>query len=157
MLKRAYFRRDSEPATDRIDKERGTVLLLFPTAIFVVVVMGAIAVDVSLSRVRANELGSVAASAANDALASIDVPALRNGEGFTFDYAKAVDIVKSSVRAGPLPKANVTAVTIDRDPQGRSRISVTLTLVVDFVIAQALPGGLNSTTITRTRSVTILG
>jgi hypothetical protein len=34
---------------------------------------------------------------------------------------------------------------------------VTLRLEVDFIMAPALPGDLDSTTITRTRSVSILG
>jgi hypothetical protein len=43
--------------------------------------------------------------------------------------------------------------TSDAIPQLR----VTLRLEVDFIMAPALPGDLDSTTITRTRSVSILG
>lgn len=137
--------------------DRGTVLLLFPAAVLVMIVLGALVIDVSLSQVRARELESVAASAANDALGALDTNELRTTGTVRFDTVRAETIVAEAVAAGPLPNARVDAVTLvgvgGPDPQ----ISVSLTLVVDLVMAPALPGDIGSTTITRTRSVSILG
>ena len=58
--------------------EQGTVLLLFPAAALIMIVLGAMVIDVSLSQVRARELESVASSAANDALGALDVHHLRS-------------------------------------------------------------------------------
>ena len=135
----------------------GTVLLLFPAAALVMIVLGALVIDVSLSQVRARELESVAASAANDALAALDVDALRTNSEIRFDIDRAHAIVATAVAAGPLPSASVDIVTVTGMNTPRPEISVTLTLVVEFVMAPALPGDLGSTTVTRTATVSILG
>lgn len=141
----------SVPACDR-----GTVLLLFPAAALIMVVLGALVVDVTLSQVRARELEAVASSAANDALGALDVEHLRSTGEIRIDDGRAAEIVLASVAAGPLPDATVDAVTIT-SAGGRPVIAVTLTLVVELVMAPALPGDLDSTTITRTRTATVLG
>lgn len=137
--------------------DRGTVLLMFPAAMLIVLILGGIAIDVGLSQVRARELQSVAASSANDALASLDIVALRNDGEIRFDHARAHLIVAESVAAGPLPSATIDFVGIQADALGRPEFVVTLSLDVDLVIAPALPGDLETTRITRTESVTILG
>ena len=143
---------DLRPHTDR-----GTVLLLFPAAVFVMIVLGALVIDVSLSQVRARELESVAASAANDALAALDVNALRSTGEIQFDLAHAETIVAEAIATGPLPDATIDTVTITGLGGPGPEIAVKLTLQVDLVMAPALPGDIGSTTITRTRSVSILG
>ncbi len=137
--------------------ERGTVLLMFPAAMLIMVVLGAIVIDVGLSQVRGRELEAVAASAANDALGSLDVQQLRTDGTIRLDQPRAVAIARAAVAAGPLPEAVVTDVVITSDPLGRPEIAVTLELEVALVIAPALPGDLEVTTIRRTASVTILG
>jgi len=73
-------------------------------------------------------------------------------EGPTTSY-----LVAAAVAAGPLPSASVDIVTVTGMNTPRPEISVTLTLVVEFVMAPALPGDLGSTTVTRTATVSILG
>ena len=137
--------------------ERGTVLLMFPAAMLIMVVLGAIVIDVGLSQVRARELESVAASAANDALGSLDIRRLRTDGMILLDQPRAVAIAEAAVAAGPLADAVVTDVAITTDPLGRLEIAVTVALEVRLMIAPALPGDLEVTTISRTSSVTILG
>jgi len=137
--------------------DRGTVLLLFPAAMLIVLVLGGLAIDVGLSHVRARELQSVAASSANDALASLDVNALRTDGRIQFDQARAHAIVAESIAAGPLPGAAIDFIGIRTDTIGRPEFVVTLSLDVELVIAPALPGDLETTHITRTESATILG
>ncbi len=137
--------------------ECGTVLLMFPAAALIMIVLGAIAVDVSLSQVRARELEMVAASAANDALGALDVEHLRATSEIRFDPALAKTIVTESVATGPLPSADIRSITITDLGGATPQIAVTLTLVVELIMSPALPGGIGSTTITRTRTVSILG
>ena len=139
-----------------LSEDRGTVLMLFPAAFLVMIVLGALVVDVSLSQVRATELDAVAASAANDALAALDLQRLRaTGEALIEPDAGA-RITQESIANGALPDARLVAVSVDYGG-GVPVLSVTLELEVDFVMAPALPNGLDSTTITRTKSVSILG
>ncbi len=139
------------------DRARGTVLLMFPAAVMIMLVLGAIVLDVGLSQVRARELQAVADSAANDTLAALDIAALRDGRPPSLDPARARVIVAQAVAAGPLPKATIQAVDIGNDAAGRITVDVRLSLRVELVIAPALPGDIRSTTITRTGRVTVIG
>lgn len=139
-----------------MDRDRGTVLLLFPVAVLVMFVLGAIVIDVSLSRLRGRELEAVAASAANDALAALDVAALRSGEGIIISETDARAVVAASVGAGPLPAAQISDVAIARDAENRTVIDVTLRLDVDLVMAPAI-GDLGTVTLERTERAVILG
>jgi len=53
--------------------------------------------------------------------------------------------------------AEIVDVVVVGNGDSIPQLHVTLRLEVDFVMAPALPGDLDSTTITRTRSVSILG
>ncbi|MEK9526334.1 MAG: hypothetical protein VWZ83_07985 [Acidimicrobiaceae bacterium] len=66
-------------------------------------------------------------------------------------------IVAESIASGPLPGAEIIDVVVVGTSDAIPQLRVTLRLEVDFVMAPALPGDLDSTTITRTRSVSILG
>ena len=137
--------------------DRGTVLLLFPAAFLIMIVLGAIVVDVGLSHVRARELEAVASSAANDALAALDLETLRASGELRVDLVRAERIVEDAVANGTLADAVVIAVDVGANGAGDPQLEVTLQLEVEFIMAPALPGGLDSTTITRTRTASILG
>ena len=136
--------------------DEGTILLIFPAALLIMFLLGAIVVDVALTQTRARELEAVAGSAANDALAALDIGALRDGRGVVIDEPAARARVLASVASGSLPAAVVEQVVISRDPQGRAVVAVTLRLDVDLVMAPAV-GGLGDVTIRRTERATILG
>ena len=115
-------------------------MLLFPAAVLCVMVLAAITIDLGLLQVRVQQLRSVAASAANDALGALDVDTLRDTGTISFDLAEARQIVADAVAAGPLPDASVDGVTITARPADRWEIAVTLSLVVEPVIAPAIGG-----------------
>ncbi len=146
----------SSPGAARTRSERGTILLMFPAAVMIMLVLGAIVLDVGLSQVRGRELQAVADSAANDSLAALDIPALRAGEPPRLDPTRARVIVAQAVAAGPLPDATILAVDIGTDNAGRITVTVQLSLRVDLMIAPVLPGSLRSTTITKTGRVVVL-
>lgn len=139
-----------------VERERGTVLLLFPAAILIMFVLGAIVIDVGLTHVRGDELEAVAGSAANDALGGLDVVSLRAGRGVRIDDERATALARAGIAAGVLPEAELVDLTVDIDGQGRTVISVTLELTVDLIMAPAI-GDLGSVTLRRTGSATILG
>jgi type II secretory pathway pseudopilin PulG len=142
---------------DRVGgRERGTILLIFPAAVLVMFLLGAIVIDVALTQVRGRELEAVAGSAANDALAALDVAALREGRGVVIDEGTARARVAAAVANGPLPQAVTEQVTISVDPQGRTVIAVTLRLDVELVMAPAV-GSIGEVSLRRTERATILG
>ncbi len=127
-----------------------------PAAVLIMLVLAALALDAGLSAVRARELRAVAASAANDSLAALDIVALRSTGELTIDGDRAVEIVTEAVARGPLPEATVEAVTIGSDPLGRPEITVRLGLDVDLIVAPALPGASERVHISATESVLIV-
>jgi len=139
-----------------VARERGTILLIFPAAVLVMFLLGAIVVDVALTQVRGRELEAVAGSAANDALAALDLVALRSGRGVVIDEPRARARVAAAVASGPLPEAVTERVTISLDSQGRTVIAVTLRLDVALVMAPAV-GSIGDITLRRTERATILG
>jgi hypothetical protein len=132
------------------------VLLLMPAAVMIMLVLGAIALDVGLSAVRARELRAVAASSANDTLAALDVAALRVDGVVVIDHSRAVEIVAEAIENGPLPDATIESVIIGEDPLGRPEITVQLGLDVDLIIAPALPGAPSRIHVSATERVLIV-
>jgi hypothetical protein len=147
---------DQPRPNDRGRNDRGTVLLLMPAAVMIMLVLGAIAVDIGLSAVRARELRAVAASSANDSLAALDVTALRTDGQLVLDPATATQIVAEAVARGPLPQATIELVSIGQDPLGRPEITVQLGLEVDLIIAPALPGAPTSIHVSATEHAVIV-
>ncbi len=129
---------------------RGTVLLMFPAALMVMVVLGAVVVDVGYTTIRGRELRAVAASAANDSLAALDIVELRTTGETVIDGAAARRIVSEAIASGPLPDARIVDVVIDR-----FEISVTLALDLDLVMAPAL-GDLTRVTLVRTERAAVV-
>lgn len=132
------------------------MLFLFPSAVLIMALLGAMVVDVALAQTRGRELAGVAGSAANDALAALDIGALRNGDGIVVDHADALRHVERTVARGPLPEATVDEVRVDVDTSGRTVIEVTLRLEVDLVMAPAV-GSFDRITLVRTERAVLLG
>ena len=136
--------------------DRGSVLLLFPASFMVMLVLGAVVLDLGLVQVRARELHAVASSAANDALAALDQQALRDHGIVELDGERVRQLTVEAVAAGPLPHAAVVDITTGRDAMGRLEISVTLRIVEELVITPALPGTPHTVTLTRTGTAVVL-
>ncbi len=122
------------------DTERGSVLMLFPAAVLVVLVLAAITIDSGLVLIRVQELRHVAASAANDAAAAVDVDALRSTGDISFDQQRAHALAEASLASGALPQANLESLTITQRSANRWQIQVTVSARIDLVLAPALPG-----------------
>ena len=84
----------------RPSRDRGSVLMLMPAAVLIVMVLGAIAVDLTAVRLGQRELIAAAGDAANDAVTiGLDEAALRAGEGYRIDAARAEGAVLDALAA----------------------------------------------------------
>jgi hypothetical protein len=118
-------------------RERGSVLMLMPAAILVMLVLGSIVVDFALVGVRQRALPTAAAAAANDAAtAALSADALRAGDT-AVDPDRAEQIVLGSIAAHGLHLSGPPIVTVGDD--GRT-VTVRLAAAYDYVFAGALPG-----------------
>lgn len=122
---------------DRSD--RGSALMLMPAAVLVMLVLGAITVDLAVVRLGQRELIAAATDAANDAATvGLDQGELRAGRGYVLDPARAEAAVLASLDAkGLLDRlAAPPEVTVTAD----GTVEVRLVRRVPHVFAKALPG-----------------
>jgi hypothetical protein len=123
-------------------RERGSVLLLVPAGVLIVLVLASIAVDFALAFMGEREVASLASHAANDAVAAaLDEEHLRA----TGDYRLDPDLVRRVVEA----TIDASSTEVDLEPpvveivdvDGEPAVRVTLTGHVDYLFAPSLPGG----------------
>lgn len=129
----------------RAGRDTGSTLMLMPAAVLVVLVLAAIAVDLSAVQLGRRELVHAAASAANDAVgAGLDEDRLRRGEGYRLDRRRVERAVIESLAAQRVldDLTAPPAVTIDG-----ATVTVTLQGRVGHVFARALPGAPDHTSV----------
>jgi uncharacterized membrane protein len=127
----------SPPAADRRG-ERGSVLLLFPAAALVMLVLAAIAVDLGLVHVRQRELWSLADAAANDAAGyGVDPLLLRTTGEVRIDPTRAASAAADATVASGVSGVRIAEVVVH--PDG-TEVTVALERESERVIGRALPG-----------------
>jgi len=131
--------------------EDGNVLLLFPAAVLVLVILGALAVDFSIVYLGEREAADLAAALANDAASALDEVAFygaadEDGSGaggsdgeFRLDEDRAAALIAARVDARQGDRFTVVGqprLSLD----GATRLRVTVTAEVPLVFSRALPG-----------------
>jgi uncharacterized membrane protein len=139
--------RNRAPARPR--RERGSVLILVPALVLVVLILGAIAVDSAVAYLGHRELQDFSTSVAQQvATATLSQASFyENGGAVEIDETKAAAIISQAVQAqnatGGLTHLTVAPPTFP-DPQ---TVVIRATATVDNVFAPAV-GGHATTTIT---------
>ena len=126
--------------------DRSSVLMLMPAAILVVFLLAAIAFDLSLLFLRQRQASSVAVDVANDlASAAFDEDSFRSTGEFELDPDRADELGRAFVGAsdlgGEVERVQVQVI-------GPDRVEVRLTVRVDYVFADAIPGAADGSTVT---------
>lgn len=131
---------------------RGSVLMLMPAAVLVVLLLGAIAFDMSLVFLRQRQASTVVVDVAND-LASVafDEAAFRATGRFELDGHRAralgLALLDQSDVADEIVAAEITL------PDAQT-VSVAITVRVDYVFARSVPGAADGTTVTARATAT---
>lgn len=133
----------------RLQDDRGQTLFLAPIALLIVVLLGAITLEVAAMHLRQRQLDDLADSIANDAATvGFDVDAFRdNSTVLIIDPGRANSVVSGGIAISNLPTASAVggvAVTAGAEPEA----AVTLTYVHEFILGRAIFGA--STTLTAT-------
>jgi hypothetical protein len=123
-------------------RERGSVLLLVPAGVLIVVVLASIAVDFAIAFLGEREVADLASACANDAAtAAVDEAHLRATGEFRLDRSRVEAVVRATIESAStevdLDPPVVELVTVD----GQAAVRVELTGTIDYVFAPALPGG----------------
>ena len=125
---------------------RGSVLMLMPAGALIVLLLGAIAFDLSLVFLRQRQASSLAADVANDlASVALDVPTFRESGVFELDPIRADSLGRALLDASDLSD-ELTSATITIT--GSDTVTVRVTVSVDYVFAKAIPGADDGTTVT---------
>ena len=133
------------------DRDRGSVLMLMPACVLVVIVLASIAVDMAMVHMRQRQALDLAASAANDAVTAGADPALLRGGAFGLDAGRVQSTVERTVAASDLaphlvgrPRVRVAGDTVE----------VALDVEADYFFTGALPGTPDATTVHASASAT---
>jgi Flp pilus assembly protein TadG len=129
--------------------ERGSVLILMPAGVLIIIVLAAITIDFSHLYLERRELQSAASSAANDAVTlAVDIDSLRLGNDLedSLDFAVANTAAASSLAAEGLVGSSVVVGFVNDG--GQIGVEVTISSTVDYIFARAVPGGPTSKVVT---------
>lgn len=125
---------------------RGSVLMLMPAGVLVMLLLGAIAFDMSLLFLRQRQAAAVAGDVANDLAAlALDVPTFRASGDYVLGPTRADEVGRSLLDASDLA-AHITTAVIT--VTGDDTVNVRVTVAVDYVFAKAIPGADDGTTVT---------
>lgn len=137
-----------------VSGQRGSVLLLVPAGVLVLITLGAIAVDFAIAFSRQRELSSLAAAVANDAAtAALSDQRFYRGSGAAGPHGStAGDIAIDPVVARRLAQEavarraprGITNISVDTRTAGR-QVCVRLRGDVEYVFSRAVPGAANGT------------
>jgi hypothetical protein len=127
--------------TARTSRARGSVLMLMPAAVLVVIVLGSIAVDFAIVFLGEREAAALAAAAANDAAtAAVDEQAFRDTGEYLLDEARARRVAEASLAASSSELDDVDVEVVVLFLGGEPAVTVRVRGSVTYVFAQAIPG-----------------
>lgn len=119
-------------------RERGSVLMLMPAAVLVVIVLGAFAVDATLVFLGEREVANLAAGLANDvAGAALGEQPYYGTSDVTLDPVRAAQ-VRDLALAAYTPQY-LRTVRVDTMDIAGDQVTVTVSATVEYLFSAALP------------------
>jgi Flp pilus assembly protein TadG len=119
--------------------------MLMPAGVLVVLLLGAIAFDLSVVFLRQRQASALAVDVANDlATAALDEAAFRTDGTYRIDPERADELGRAFVGASDLRDeiADVEVTVV-----GTDAVEVRIVMDVDYVFAKAIPGTSDGTTV----------
>jgi hypothetical protein len=139
----------TRPARQR---DRGSILMLMPAGLLIVLVLASIAVDMSLVHLRKRQAFELAAAAANDAAtAGVDLGRLRTTHDYVLDPERARAVVEDAVAASELAPQLARPPVVILTATG---VRVELALEADYIFADVVPGAPDGTEVTASATAT---
>lgn len=126
-------------------RERGSVLMLMPAAVLIVIVLGSIAVDFAIAFLGEREALGLATAAANDAAtAGLDEAVFRDTGEFAIDEDRARRVVDATLEASSSELRDIEVDVSFPVVDGVEAVRVEVAGTVDYVFAEAIPGAPDS-------------
>lgn len=128
-------------------RDRGQTLLLAPIALLIIMMLGAVTLEVGAMHLRQRQLNDLADSLANDAATvGFDVDHFRSTGDIAIDPTAANSVLGGGIAISNLPSAAAAPVAVT--PGAEPAVTVDLTFTHEFVLGKALFGA--STELTAT-------
>jgi hypothetical protein len=137
------------------EADRGSVLMLMPAAVLVLLVLAAIAVDATVLILGEREMADLAGAAANDAaVAALGRDPLYRCGNLDLDWGQAQAAVQRVVagRASDATSGVSAGVASISVVDGRPEVTVTASGTVDLIFTPAVPGASMSRSVEATAS-----
>ncbi len=133
--------------------ERGSTLLLAPIGFLIVLMLGAVTLEVGALHLRQRQLHDLATTIANDAATvGFDVAEFRESGEITIDRDEAGGVVEPSIAISPIPEARGAGLNVVAGAP--PTVEVSLELTHEFVLGQLIWGA--STELTASGQATLL-
>jgi hypothetical protein len=137
--------------------ERGSVLVLMPASVLVLLVLAAIAVDFAAMFLGEQEIADAAAAAANDAVvAAIGEQRFYTCGQLSLDESTAERVAAQAIEARTADSVTAAKVRVDigNTPTGVPEATVTVTGTVELIFASAIPGASRTVEVSATSVAT---
>ena len=132
----------------RVHGQRGSVLMLVPAGVLVLIVLGAVAVDAAVAFLAQREVSDAAAAAANDAatyaIANRAFYAGVRPGTIAIDRDAALDATRQAVARRGMRGVTVTGLEVR---VAGPRVCVSIDARVGYLFARAIPGVAHSTVV----------
>jgi Flp pilus assembly protein TadG len=128
-------------------------MMLMPAAVLVVMVLGAMAVDLSIVHLGEREVSAAASAAVNDAVtAGLDQDAFYGTGTYALDPALVTDTIATSLAAQEQSGHHLRVVSgphlSDADGDGApDTVTIRVRMTVEYVFAKSIPGVADTTTV----------
>lgn len=133
--------------------DRGTVLLFFPAALLVVVVLAALTVDLARVHLAQRQADDLVAATANDAVTvGLDVDRLRSHGHYRLDPDRVADVV--AAHAAAADRSTLRHVRVSWRARGTRSVRITVNARSPLAFATALPGAPTATSVRATADAT---
>lgn len=119
--------------------DRGSALMLVPAGVLIVVLLGAVAVDLSAAHLAQRRLVQVTERAADDAAGMLDRDALRSGGPVRTNPAEATELARMHLASLEVPGLQHSSVEVVVSPGG-TEVSVRAGATVRRLFGRGLPG-----------------
>lgn len=134
-------------------RDDGSVLMLMPAAVLVIVVLGAFAVDATVAFLAEREVANLSAGLANDiAGAALDPDAFYGDGAVRLDPARAEQVRDLAV-AAYVPQY-LEDVGVEQLAVVGDQVTVTVSATAPYVFSSALPGAPDGVAVSATASAT---
>lgn len=128
-----------QPRESTLPSDRGSTMLLAPIALLIVMMLGAVTLEVAAMHLHQRQLHDLATSIANDAATvGFDVDQYRTDQTIAIDPSAAQSVIEPSIAISNIPEARAEGFSVV--PGAEPLVEIDLAVTHEFVLGQLIWG-----------------